>query len=290
MRGPAFLQFRLSNLSRFRDALAVRDPAGASAHPSLAGDGETVRAHGRFLVLHEYRVPRDASLRFLEVTRDENPIHVSGDIVPGALTLSKTLLHLEVLLDDFSVSAVKAKFTGASFYGERTVNHYFASPGGKPGTVSVEAVTYQAGRMIAKMEIEGAVRPADRRLEERPLRRDALPHVRENLSLLRMFHESLGVETQGLGGAFPSAFLASLPSGEMVRQFRGEGGMLNVLSLDFGQGAFPISSPTLPEVRLEKGRPGPMSFSRIRTRIVGGARTYGEGFALVNRPTHDAPF
>jgi hypothetical protein len=187
---------------------------------------------------------------------------------------------------------VKAKFTGASFYGERTLNHFFASPGPAPGAVSVDVSTYQAGRMIARMEVSGAVHPAVRPGEAAAGAPASVSPVRENLELIRRFHESLGMDAGPFafpdrirGRAFPSAFLASLPSGEMVRQFRGEGGVLNVLSLDFLHPSYPLSSPTLPEVRLEKGRPGPMSFSRIRTRILGGSRTYGEGFALVNRPS-----
>jgi len=288
MREQAFLHFRLSNLSRFGDAVAILDPAGASPRPALEDDGGTIVARRKFLILHEYRVPKDAALRFLEITRDDNPIHVRGDVVPGAMTLSKTLLLLEVLLDDFSVTRVKAKFTGASFYAERTVNHFLVSPGETPASASVEVNTYQAGRMIAKMEVEGAER-ATVPAEASPAHGgESMPPVRENLDLIRMFHESLGMEAGSLAvpyrlrdRGFPRAFLASLPSGEMVRQFRGEGGMLNVLSLDFGNPSYPVSAPTLPEVRLEKGRAGPLRFSRIHARIVGGARTYGEGFALV---------
>ncbi|MHC4780811.1 MAG: hypothetical protein ACYTFG_19750, partial [Planctomycetota bacterium] len=90
----------------------------------------------RFLIVQEYKIRKDAAIRFLEVTRDENPIHIQGEIAPGAMTLAKTLLPLEVLFDGFSIDKVKAKFTGASFYGQRTINHYFVEPGPREGSIS----------------------------------------------------------------------------------------------------------------------------------------------------------
>lgn len=279
------LRFPASRLDALRDRLTVRDPRGRCAHASIGLDAEgRFCAQGRFIIVHEYRIRKPDAIRFLDVTRDENPIHVEEDIVPGAMTLSKNLFPVEVLLDGFETTRVKAKFTGASFYDQRTVNHFFIDPGCGGGEVDVQVNTYQAGRIIAKTEVQGRIGvPA-------PLPGSARAPA-ENMALLRSFCESLsidpGVYMEGgrlLRSAFPRAFLASLPSGEMVRQFKGKGGMLNVLSLDFDAPPYPIDSDRLPEVELEKGRTGPKMFNRVLTRIMDGIRTYGQGFALVYKP------
>ncbi len=284
--GRVFVRLPLPRLEAFHDRLTFRDPRGYSRNPGILEDGRgNLLGANRFNVIHEYRISKPDAIRFLEVTRDENPIHVTEDIVPGAMTLSKTILPLEALLDDFTVDRVKAKFTGASFYGQRTVNHFFLEAGEREGEISVGVNTYQAGRIIAKVEMTGSLRPAEEVPSEESLRAP-----RQNLDLLRVFCRSLGVEP-GLymeagevkRTAFPKAFLASLPSGEMVRQLKGQGGMLNVLSLNFGRPAYPIAAKNLPEVQLEKGRSGPKMFNRVVTKIIDGFRTYGRGFALVHR-------
>ena len=285
--GRSFLEFPFDRLDAFKDRLTFRDPRGRSRRPALADDARGIlRALDRFLIVHEYRVTKPDAIRFLEVTRDENPIHVQDEIVPGALTLSKTVFPLEALLDGFSVDGVRAKFTGASFYGHRTVNHFFLSPGPGPGEVAVEVNTYQSGRIIAKTSIRGAFG----RTENAPAG-EVHGAPRENLELLHTFCESLGIDPvfyrEGpllRRASFPRAFLASLPSGEMVRQFKGKGGMLNVLSLDFSPPSYPIAAERFPEVQVEQGRTGPRMFNRVLTRIIDGFRTYGRGFALVHRP------
>ncbi|MHC5039483.1 MAG: hypothetical protein ACYTHM_19445 [Planctomycetota bacterium] len=285
-RGTEYLRFLYRRLGMFGDRYVFRDPRGHSPRPALHLDSEgEFHARGRFVIVHDYRISKDDAIRFLDVTRDDNPIHIQGDIVPGTMTLSKTLLPLEVLVDDLSVLHVRAKFTGASFYGQRTVNHFFLYPGSKPGEIAVAVNTYQAGRIIAKVEVKATV-PGT--VEDVSLGTEKAP--RENLESLRTYCESLAVapshylEGNRLKRAtFPRAFLASLPSGEMVRQLKGKGGILNVLSLDFDTPAYPIAAKNLPEVQVEKGRKGPRMFNRVVTRIIDGIRTYGKGFALVYR-------
>jgi acyl dehydratase len=285
-RGSEFLRFPGARFSTFHDPIVLRDPRGASGRPGLVVDDQgTLHAFARFLVVHEYRILKDDAIRFLQVTRDENPIHVQQDIAPGAMTLSKSLLPIEVLMDPFSVTYVKAKFTGASFYGERTVNHFFVSPGEAPDTLRIDVNTYQGGRIIAKTEVKGAFA-----IPEREGTPELLDAPLENVQCLRDFCESLGIAPshyiEGLRlkcQAFPRAFLASLPSGEMVRQLKGKGGILNVLALDFTPCSYPVTAKSLPEIHLEKGRKGPKMFSRVMTKIMDGIRTYGKGFALVNR-------
>lgn len=284
-KGSDHLSLHGDRLDLFRDRILLRDPRGSSRRPSivLRNDG-SLEARGPFLLVQDYRVEKDAAIQFLAVTRDDNPIHVVEDIVPGAMTLSKVLLPLEVLLAPFSLAHVRAKFTGASFYGQRTVNHFFFEPGPEPGSATVAVNTYQAGRIIAKVEARGSV-DAGECAPETPLK---APQV--NVDCLRRFCASLALSPDlYVAGerlrcaSFPRAYLASLPSGEMVRQLKGKGGMLNVLSLDFGSPAFPVTAETFPEVSLEKGRDGPRMFNRVLTKIWDGLRTYGRGFALVHR-------
>jgi hypothetical protein len=143
--------------------------------------------------------------------------------------------------------------------------------------------TYQAGRLIAKVDIKGQLHTE----KDSPANSHSKAS-RQNVESLEAFCESLSVAPSSYldcsrleAADFPRAFLASLPSGEMVRQLKGKGGMLNVLSLDFESPSLPLSAASMPEVQVEKGRKGPKMFNRVLTKIMDGIRTYGQGFALV---------
>ncbi|MFC1708372.1 hypothetical protein ACFL59_16390, partial [Planctomycetota bacterium] len=114
------------------------------------------------------------------------------------------------------------------------------------------------------------------------------------LKRVRAFIQSLGMvpyayfgrssvgKRSDRGFFYPRAFLAALPTGEMVRQLRGEGGLLNKLSLEFSPGVrIPISRDTPPLVELEPPKRRRTTFNRILTAIRDSFGTAVRGTALV---------
>jgi hypothetical protein len=84
--------------------------------------------------------------------------------------------------------------------------------------------------------------------------------------------------------SYPRGFLSSLPSGEMVRQLSGEGGMLTSLDLGFPEGPPPgIAGSARPEVSLETAKKRP-TFWKVLTWIKHGLDEHCKGFALVFAP------
>jgi hypothetical protein len=240
-------------------------------------------------MLHEYRVGKEAGVRFTGVTRDPNPIHIDDEIVPGSLTVSKVMIPLEVLLPGYRIASVRAKFTGASFYDQRTVSHFRLRPGSGHEELRAEVTTYQSGRTIAKHDISAA----PRRRTPAPRRKKVLSG--QNLGLIRQYFDCLNVDGRfffdpdGPGEPeYPLGLLASLPSGEMVRQFKGQGGMLNVLSLTFPADLPAAVGDDLPEVELSQGKVRP-TFNRILARITDGLKTFGKGFAVVHSQAAFSP-
>ncbi|MBI3724871.1 hypothetical protein HY251_13085 [bacterium] len=86
--------------------------------------------------------------------------------------------------------------------------------------------------------------------------------------------------------SYPYAFLASLPSGEMVERLSGQGGILNRLTLEFDAAKLPIAGP--PEVSLELPERLRKSFNKVLTRIKEGVLTAARGAALI-LPRSEAP-
>ncbi len=277
-----------SALAAVRGPLVVRDPAGRSRRPHLlpvVRRGERgLEVRGPFSVLHRYVVTPEAGARFCRATGDQNPLHLEGDVVPGAFTASKAVLPLEVLFPGLDIASVSIKFVAVHRYGV-------------PAQVFLRLRPVPLGlRVVAELRVgDAAIAGAD----VVAVTRMALPPppevVRrkvnvERLKQVREYFASLGVAShaffQGVtAGAYlyPKAYLASLPSGAMVRQLRGEGGLLNKLTLEFDPSAtMAISGKELPEVSLERQKPqAKRAFAKILTAIGEGLKTYVRGSALV---------
>ena len=107
---------------------------------------------------------------------------------------------------------------------------------------------------------------------------------KNQLATVGAFMQSLGIdgrfyfEKNGYRDfTYPVAYVAALPSGEMVKQFKGDGGMITSLLLDMSeQRKIPIVSQKGPEVRLRFDR------LRIFTDIIDGVVTHVRGWAVVN--------
>ncbi len=81
---------------------------------------------------------------------------------------------------------------------------------------------------------------------------------------------------------YPLAFIASLPSGEIVNQLDGQCGMLNILRMDFGNyERIPITGDKGPEVKLARSKKR-STFNKIMTEVAEGLVTYYKGLAIVN--------
>ena len=80
----------------------------------------------------------------------------------------------------------------------------------------------------------------------------------------------------------PLAFIASLPSGEIVKRMSGQGGMLNILEFNFQEHKkIPLIGPDPPHVVLQQGKPR-KAFNRILADIIDGVVTYCKGSAVVH--------
>ena len=89
---------------------------------------------------------------------------------------------------------------------------------------------------------------------------------------------------EGLDCSYPFAYVASLPSGALVRTLKGDGGILGSLKLSFlAEEKRAIRGPG-PEVTVEPRR-WRKAWGRIATAIKEGVTTYLLGSALVARPT-----
>ena len=81
---------------------------------------------------------------------------------------------------------------------------------------------------------------------------------------------------------YPLSYIATLPSAAIVKQMEGDGGMINMLKMDFGNvDMIPITDEKGPVVKLERARQR-TSFNKIITEIVNGVVTYYRGLAIVN--------
>ena len=272
-------------LDAFRESVTLRDPRGRSARPGLRPGEQDGRAGiflgDRFNLFFDYEVRASHGRRFVDSTGDDNPIHREGNIVPGAMTVSKVLLPLEVLVPSFQPRRLRMQFKQPSFYGAASRAMFAWERDGDD--VHVQARVFQRGEIVARCQLRGEV---DGGLEKKrsPLFRSAgLDRVRSYFHAMRIDARAY-LEPQGRPFYFyPHAFIASLPSGEMVRHLDGEGGILNSLRLDFGASSrIPIAKD--PQVKLEPGRLK-TTFRKVMTSIVEGLETYCQGFALVNPPT-----
>lgn len=277
--------FSERGLGACADRLTVRDPRGRSARPSVVRADGGLRLEGPVTLRLEYAVDKDAAIRFVDATGDDNRIHREENIVPGAYTACKVVSLLEVLAPDLALQDVKSKFTAPTFYGGRAVAIIRIAPGAGDA-VAIEAETTFRGEPAAKTEISARTIPFAQRavpIKERKVNGEHLALVRSYLASLGFDPEAYFAKRPERDYTYPIGFLAALPSGEMVRHFSGgQGGVLNALSLSFGDSPrLPITTASLPTVALETGKARASLFARIAARIIEGLTTYGRGFALV---------
>src|SRR3990172_8727926 len=194
------------------DKICFRDAKARTPHPGLILENNShnecrLQIWDKFLIKHEYKISKQNGQQFVDVTNDNNIIHRKGNIVPGAMTVSKIILPLEILFSELEISSVNIKFTGSAFY----VN----KDGYKDYT-------------------------------------------------------------------YPLAYIAALPSAEIVNQLSGQGGMINILRMDFGNfERIPITGDKGPEVKLARAKKR-NTFNKIITEVAEGLVTYYRGLAIVN--------
>jgi hypothetical protein len=284
--GGSGIFLRGEALRAFDDAVVLRDPAGRSRRPSLVPASNLRSERGllarRPFLLHvRYIVARESGRDFCRATGDDNPIHLAGDVVPGAYTASRALLPIEVLFPAVELSEFSVRFSAVARYDRPQHMAIRCSPAASGASFS--AVTTQDGTVVA--EVEASARwvdpaspaPAVRRREVSVAR---LRAVRTYLQSLRVAPHAFFRHAAREGYFYPRSYLAALPSGAMVQQLRGEGGLLNKLSLEFAGGRVPITASALPEVSLERPR-ARRSFNKVLAAIGDGIRTYVRGTALV---------
>jgi len=268
------------------DKLFLRDPAGRSARPNLrpVPDADALAASGTFLLHHDYRVSRAEGRQFVEATGDPNPIHREGNVVAGAMTLSKTLLPVEVLMPTLEILSVHIKLTSVAFYGDRTRTVLRLARQGS-GRWRGDSTTYQSGRLVAKSTLEGRARamlePSAKVWEWR-VNKQRLDCVKRFCDALRVAPEAYLDKGSFRDYTYPLSFVASLPSGAIVEQMSGSGGLLNSLRFEFADAAkVPIVGRTPPSVQLEQQRKRP-TFNKILANVVHGIMTYCKGHAIVH--------
>ena len=268
----------------------LRDPYGRNRRPALRSTADGLHVQGPFQIRRRLVPTRARGVQFVDATGDSNPIHRTGEVVPGAFVASQFASAVEILLPGLHLDLLRATFTGVCWYGRALRLSLKATP--TEEGLSFEAVAFQDTRRVARATLRGHVRSASR---------CGSPRVELPLSkvdgawLMKVvaFYEALGVDPEvyfhGNGGpdlSYPIAFLASLPSGSMVERFEGAGGILSRLTLEFGEAKLPIVGP--PEVSLELPKRLRRSFNKILTRVKDGVETAVRGTALVlPKPEHD---
>jgi hypothetical protein len=289
------------------DGLWLRDARGRSGRPALvperplAGIDRLLRARGSFSLVQRFQVKPEEGAVFVRATRDENPIHTEGEVVPGAMVAARALLLPEMLLSGSRVERARLRFRAPAYYRFPTVNLYRLELSG-PGAVRVHLQVRQRGQEVADGQLQLSLdRPAwplgaegERLSEPGSSRRrpEAELEGEPETSRIRSFLASVGLHPElylkGSGPLYPRAFLAALPSGEMVRQFSGEGGLLNALELEFPEHMPILGTSGLPTVELKDSARSRKSFRKVLARIAEGVRTFCSGFAMV-LPSEAAP-
>jgi hypothetical protein len=278
---------RQAGLRGIGDRVALRDPAGRTARPHIvaafrAGEAGLL-ARGPFLLHVRYTISREDGVRFCHATGDDNPIHSSGGVVPGAMTASKVVLPIEVLFPELEIVAVTVKFTAIARYGRPLFTLFRCEP--RPdGGLDVRATTSEGETPVAEIGVRAAraaaIAPPE--VARRKVNVERLRAVRGFIQSLHVTPHVYFRRASALGYYYPRAFLAALPSGAMVRQLRGEGGLLNKLSLEFEPGSrVAIAGREGPSVELERPK-ARRTFNKILTAITDSLRTYVRGSALVS--------
>jgi hypothetical protein len=275
----------LDRLSAFGDAICIRDSRGKSRGPALVRVPDDFRrgirgglsVRGGFAVIQRFLVSPDEGRAFVEASRDTNPLHVDGDVIPGAMTAARALLLPEMVIPGLAVKSLRIRFRAISRYDRASVNCFRFEPDGLGGfEVAVDVL--QEGTLVAEASIEASMTAG--RSDRMAVDLSGDP----SLDVLRAFFRSLRIDpTRGLealGGGYPRAFLAALPPGEMVRM-GGAGGLLNALHLEFPgveatTGA--LEPPLGVEIEPTRRR---SSFLRVLARVGRGMVTYCKGYATV---------
>lgn len=271
------------------DKICFRDAKARTLHPSLVFEIDVhndcrLLVWDKFLIKHEYKILKQHGESFVDVTNDSNLIHRKGNIVPGAMTVSKIILPLEIIFSELEISSVNIKFTGSAYYNERTCNLFlwqFVSN----DYIQIEVKTYQHDRTIATTIILGRLKTAGRQVKEI----DESTVNKKCLARVQTYFETLGIRSdfylqkEGYKDyTYPLAFIASLPSAEIVNQLSGQGGMINILRMDFGSyERIPITGDKGPEVKLARAKKR-NTFNKIMAEIAEGLVTYYRGLAIVN--------
>ncbi|MCP5005542.1 MAG: hypothetical protein GY941_16630 [Planctomycetes bacterium] len=273
----------------FQDSIYFRDVKARTHSPGLRF-GETehgeekLYAYGRFLMHQDYVIQDTLGRKFAEITNDGNEIHRIGNVVPGAMTASKILLPLEILIPELEILNINVKFINTSFYGEKTKN-VFSFQFTDPFSVHIEVNTHQNQKTVARTVITGQI-TTNASLKTRIKEED----VNEtSLSILREYFETLAIESEAYiqkdsyrDYTYPLSYISALPSAEIVKQLEGEGGMINVLRMNFGTAdRIPIIDAKGPEVKLSRARER-TTFNKIITEIFTDVVTYYRGLAIVN--------
>lgn len=288
-RNP-FFSIPLNKLEDFlQDSIYFRDTRARTRSPSLRhGENdngeEKLYVFDKFLMHHDYIIQKSSGERFVEITDDKNEIHRSGNVVPGAMTVSKIILPLEILIPEFEIHNVNIKFTNPSIYDEKAKN-VFSFQFISPDCIQINVNTFQSQGTIAKTIITGKIN-TDREkatiVKEEDVNEANLNTVREYLKTLSIEGEAYIQKENYRDYTYPLSYIAALPSAEIVKQMKGDGGMINMLRMDFGDvKMIPITDEKGPEIKLERARER-TSFNKIITEVVNGLVTYYRGLAIVN--------
>lgn len=253
--------------------------------PVSGPEGPAFAVTGSFALHQVFEVEKEDGIAFVDATGDTNPIHRQGDVVAGAMTAARAAAGLEALFPALGITRLNIKFRAVAAYGRRMRQQLAVSfRGGEDFEARLRIE--QEGRDVAEGVIAGKIAPE--------IQRPNVGKWRVNKAELRrveQFFRALKIAPDlylRAGGepnlGYPRAFLASLPSGEMVRRLSGEGGFLTNLDLTFPEGAAPgIAGAGLPEVGLKQAKARP-SFAKVLTWIMSGVEECCKGFALVFRP------
>ncbi|MEP9410029.1 MAG: hypothetical protein HRF42_01250 [Candidatus Brocadia sp.] len=271
------------------DKICFRDAKARTPRPGLVLKTDHHNEHrllvwDKFLIRHEYKISKQHGERFVDVTNDNNLIHRKGNIVSGAMTVSKIILPLEILFPELEISSVNIKFTSSAYYDVRTCNLFlwqFVSN----DYIQIEVKTYQQDRAIATTIILGRLKIANRQvkeIDEATVNKKCLARVQDYFETLGIRSDFYFQKEEYKDYTYPLAYIASLPSAEIVNQLSGQGGMINILRMDFGSyERIPITGDKGPEVKLARAKKR-NTFNKIMAEIAEGLVTYYRGLAIVN--------
>ncbi|WP_096894791.1 hypothetical protein [Candidatus Scalindua japonica] len=285
-----FFGIPLSKLEDFlQDSIYFRDTRARTRFPSLRhgeddNGNERLYVFDRFLMHHDYVIQKSSGKRFVQITNDKNEIHRSGNVVPGAMTVSKIILPLEILIPELEIHNVSIKFTNSSIYDEKTKDVYSFQFVNRE-QIQINVNTFQSQDTVAKTVITGSINPfreKSTKVKEEDVNETKLDSIREYLGTLAVEGEAYIQKDSYRDYTYPLSYISTLPSAAIVKQMEGNGGMINMLKMDFGNvDMIPITDEKGPIVKLERARPR-ASFNKIITEIVNGVVTYYRGLAIVN--------